>query len=335
MDQPPATDDTARPRLPLARYRLHFHAEGRPRLPPYTGSAWRGAFGHALRTAACATGAPSCGGCLLYSSCVYAYLFETAPPPDSAKMRRYNRVPHPFVLRPLPPAPAGRHGTDQQLLLTVFGRANDQLAYFVHSLQGAGNGGIGAGRTPMTLTAVEQEAPPGSDRWTTIHVPGQALSPLPPAPPPVPVPPRRVTLELQTPLRLQSKGRPVGPDRLLVADLAGNLLRRISMLTHFHTDTPLETDFAGLMSRARRLAWTRAEFHWHDWARYSSRQSTRVPMGGLLGSAALEGAALGAFWPYLWLGQWCHAGKGTSMGLGAYRLSDGKLGGPPATEAAL
>jgi CRISPR/Cas system endoribonuclease Cas6 (RAMP superfamily) len=34
---------------------------------------------------------------------------------------------------------------------------------------------------------------------------------------------------------------------------------------------------------------------------------------------------LDAFWPYLWLGQWTHAGKGTSMGMGAYTIQPASL----------
>jgi len=45
-----------------------------------------------------------------------------------------------------------------------------------------------------------------------------------------------------------------------------------------------------------------------------------VKMGGLIGEIGLEGADLEPFWPYLWLGQWTHAGKGVVMGLGRYRI---------------
>lgn len=55
-------------------------------------------------------------------------------------------------------------------------------------------------------------------------------------------------------------------------------------------------------------------------------------MGGLVGSFALAGAALDRFWPLLWLGQWAHAGKGCSMGLGRYVLeplgAEGVVSGP-------
>ena len=59
---------------------------------------------------------------------------------------------------------------------------------------------------------------------------------------------------------------------------------------------------------------------WYDWSRYSSRQQTTVPMGGLVGTIELAGDGLEPFWPYLWLGQWTHAGKGAVMGLGGYRI---------------
>ena len=55
-------------------------------------------------------------------------------------------------------------------------------------------------------------------------------------------------------------------------------------------------------------------------------------MGGVVGSFDLAGAALGPFWPVLWLGQWTHAGKGCSMGLGRYVLeplgAEGVVSGP-------
>ena len=45
-------------------------------------------------------------------------------------------------------------------------------------------------------------------------------------------------------------------------------------------------------------------------------------MGGLVGSFILNLSGLETVWPYLWLGQWIHAGKAATMGLGAIRLLD-------------
>jgi hypothetical protein len=55
-----------------------------------------------------------------------------------------------------------------------------------------------------------------------------------------------------------------------------------------------------------------------DWIRYSSRQAQEMHLGGVLGSYRISNAYLEPLWPLLYLGQWTHAGKNTSFGLGQY-----------------
>ena len=45
-----------------------------------------------------------------------------------------------------------------------------------------------------------------------------------------------------------------------------------------------------------------------------------MQFGGLVGEFTVDGPALPAVWPALWLGQWIHVGKGTAFGLGGYRV---------------
>jgi CRISPR/Cas system endoribonuclease Cas6 (RAMP superfamily) len=52
-------------------------------------------------------------------------------------------------------------------------------------------------------------------------------------------------------------------------------------------------------------------------------------MGGLLGRFRLHGPDIAPFWPYLWLGQWTHAGKGATLGLGRYRIVPASLPATP------
>jgi len=63
----------------------------------------------------------------------------------------------------------------------------------------------------------------------------------------------------------------MGPEAFQLGALFANLLRRISLLTTFHTDAPLETDFAGLNRAGWSVQPQAARLRWHEWTRYSSR----------------------------------------------------------------
>ena len=83
--------------LEVAAFDFCFRARGPMRMTGYMGSAWRGGFGQALRHAACVTGLPDRQ---LEESCVYPYLFETAPDTEGGILAGCDRVPNPFVLAP-------------------------------------------------------------------------------------------------------------------------------------------------------------------------------------------------------------------------------------------
>lgn len=313
-------ENSTLPTLAIARYHLTFQAVDPVRLPDYSGSAWRGAFGHALKQLVCVTREPACPSCLLYRSCTYPYLFETPPDPAVGKLRKYTAAPHPFVLSP-DSANRGliQSGTLVNLGLTLYGHGNRHLPYVIHALTQVGQRGIGKQGGRLVLQRVEQANLDAGD-WQEIYIPDGRLAPLSTIIPAIPSCPRRITLILETPLRLKSEGHNLTPERFRFGIMFSHLLRRISLLTAFHTDTPLETDFAALTRLARTIEVTEVKLRWHDWTRYSSRQDTLMQMGGLLGEVTFSGEGLDPFWPYLWLGQWTHVGKGTSMGLGKYRI---------------
>ncbi len=135
-----------------------------------------------------------------------------------------------------------------------------------------------------------------------------------------PAVPETVRVRLLSPLRVRRGGGYVRPIKFDFRAFAANLLRRISLLTYFCGEEPLEVDFAALVRSAEGVALRDAELRWRDLSRRSSRQDAVVPMGGLLGTFTLRAPELAAFWPCLWLGQWTHIGKGCTMGLGKYTL---------------
>lgn len=314
------------PALPIAQYRAQYSVvKSSNELAYYLGSAVRGAFGHALKKAVCVTRLEHCEPCLMFRTCAYAYIFETPTPDDAEKMRLYKSAPHPYVFDLPFPGDEQPAAGNLEIGFTLFGRGNQYLPYVLHALEEAGKQGIGRNRIELALETVEQRVRWVESDWKVVYQSGGKLKSEPPSIAQTPPPADRFRIVFETPLRLRSEEHNIKPDNLRFADLFVALMRRISMLTYFHTDTPLETDFKRLASEARKVEFSAQEMRWHDWTRYSSRQKTTMRMGGLLGSVELDGTEIRPFWPYLWLGQWTHAGKGTSMGLGRYRLVPASL----------
>ncbi|MEC4748349.1 CRISPR system precrRNA processing endoribonuclease RAMP protein Cas6 [Methylomicrobium sp. Wu6] len=306
---------TSHPIIPIKQYRFYFESSGRFRLPEYPGSAWRGAFGHALKRTVCVVRNTPCNQCLLKNVCAYSYIFETPPPAGAEKMRKYTATQHPFVLR-FPDNAS--HEVPYRLDVTLFGHGQRFFPYVVHALQTAGQDGIGGHRQVFALLRIDDVDLQGNVQ--TIYQNGelqpqrQAISPT------SPLMPAQIELTFHSPLRIKQDQKNLSTSDFNFGALFSTLLRRISMISYFHTDTPLETDFAGLTARARTVQFASQQLKWYDWTRYSSRQQAEMNMGGMVGSVVLDTLNLEDFWPYLWLGQWTHVGKATSMGMGAYSI---------------
>lgn len=314
----PAVEAVAQ--LPLMRYRLRFRVQNAPAVRGrYLGSAWRGAFGGALRRSVCITKLPSCESCALLERCAYPRTFEKRPPADAQKLRLYPKVPNPYVLAP---RPAGDE--TQELDVTLFGDGNDDAPAVLQALDRAGRDGLTRHRVAMRLveTQAETSAETGAE-WTTIQSDGGGLRRCPTRLVQIPssdAPPAAVRVRLLSPLRIRHGERYVSPPRFGFRAFAANLLRRVSLLTYFFGERPWEADFAALLKEAASVPVDDAQLRWQDGERHSSRQKARIPMGGIVGSFVARGPLVATLWPCLWLGQWTHIGKGCTMGLGGYAL---------------
>jgi hypothetical protein len=305
-------------RLPVARYRFTFRMREPLRLPDYAGSLLRGQFGAALRRTACMTGAKTCAGCPLLATCPYPAIFE-APAPASHHLQKFSQVPNPYVIEPpLLGTRAIAAGEGLSFAMVLIGRALDQLPLIVYALQRALRHGLGEERAPGELLDIVWEHGEESvSVWESasgrVRAHESAL-----------VLPRfdgcaSASLEINTPLRLQDNGRPLAARDLSARKLATALVRRAALLFEFHADLPgLGAQAPALARHAETLADERV-LVWHDWSRYSSRQKQSMTLGGVLGTWTLRGD-VAPLAPWLWLGQWLHAGKNATMGMGGYRL---------------
>jgi hypothetical protein len=130
---------------------------------------------------------------------------------------------------------------------------------------------------------------------------------------------REVRLVIDTPLRLQDNGRPLHGRDLSPRRLVTALVRRAALLFEFHAGRPGLGARAGALARHAETLADERDLAWHDWTRYSSRQRQAMTLGGVVGTWTLRGD-LAPVLPWLWLGQWLHVGKNTTMGMGGYSL---------------
>jgi hypothetical protein len=216
--------------LPIARYALTARVQQPLSLPDYAGSLLRGQFGAALRNVVCMTRAPTCPGCQLIATCPYTRIFEAPPPPKgSHTLQDFSSIPNPYVIEP--PAPGARlldAGDTFEFHLVLIGHATEQLALIVFALQRALAQGLTRQRVPTDLLQVDWvdeagqahliwhiDQPVLHEHLAKVTIPainnvaanacvtsatGQNN--------------QSISLQISTPLRLQSQGKPLGVGQL-------------------------------------------------------------------------------------------------------------------------
>lgn len=301
--------------FPVARYRFTFEITRALATHEYAGSMLRGAFGAALRNISCMTREKNCQTCILLRTCPYPRIFESPPETLSVPL---THAPNPYVIEP--PTwgqeiyPAGSHFTFHMILI---GKAISDLPFVIHAWQRAFSREIGRGNGGGTLVSVEHC---GQEDDHIIYTPHTgSILPHPGEITIASLANDSATLHFNTPLRLQQNNHPIGPDSISPRTLLISLVRRARMMAEAHA-TPLpDIDAKALATQAETIE-LQHSLTWRDWTRYSHRQHQKMSLGGLVGEINL-GGPLTPFLPYLQLGQWLHAGKNATFGLGHYKLT--------------
>lgn len=318
--------------LQLARYRFSWRVTSPLQLPPYASSTLRGVFGRALRQQACLLRRDSCQGCGLLASCPYPALFEPqslprprgAPPAlspyaiETAFSAAAQPAPRDLRLQP------GQSYAFDMVLMTP--QANAQLPLIASTWQQAFAKGVGKGNGQAALLQVQRRQPDG--QASSLYRAGQPAVSVPPARLDVPVfaAPADVTLQFESPLRIESQGRLIRSPQLSAGLFLRHLIRRVS----YHLESqqpgryPLEL-IHHLNAQADRVGEGERQLRWCDWERYSSRQGQKMKLGGLIGQWQLLHVPAELL-PLIYLGQWLHVGKESAFGLGKYRWSNAQSG---------
>ncbi len=307
--------------MKISELKIYLKAKENIILPPYKGSVLRGAFGYALRKISCPFPEKDCEKCLLKSKCVYIYLFETKRPEGSAIMRKYETIPHPFVLEPpLNTKTNYKPGDLLSFNLILFGNAIDYLSYFIYAFEQMAEKGLGKGknRGKLIVQSIKRGRKiiyDGASKTIKEKIKEKELK-IQNSKKKV----NQVVIKFLTPVRIVYRGKVT--KNLDFHILIRSLLRRIGLLSYFYSSKPFKIEYKKLIEQALSVKTEKAELTHLDWCRYSTRQEQLIKMDGLVGEVVYQGN-LSQFIPYLKIGEKIHIGKGTAFGLGKYQL---KLG---------
>jgi len=289
----------------------------------FTGSTLRGGFGYTFRKIACGLkNQKSCCDCILFGKCVYSVIFESPVPSNSTIMRKYQYSPHPFVFSYTDDSPKNSgNGLNKIVSIIIIGKAIDYIPYFIYTMKEFGNTGFGKSRIPFKILRV-------CDKYGTVfysdskwlnpqkypHIDSQEIY----GRETLIGNPDKINVEFITPCRIKYNDHFV--DSIEFHVLIRSLLRRISELSYFYCDKQIDIDYSRFINQSQFVRTTSQNFKWIDFKRYSTRQKQDMKMGGVVGSAVYEGDIKPFLSVLLW-GELLHVGKGTSFGLGKYKLT--------------
>lgn len=333
-------------KIPYKRFTFTMEAEEEIYLPPYKGSTFRGAFGAQFKKVVCALKKEDCRNCLLRQSCVYALIFESPSPAEGNVLGKVNAIPHPFIIEP-PDEKQEKYSRGQPFSagLILIGKSIQYLPYFIYTFDLLGKNGIGRGRGKCLLQEVYAISPEGNSELiysaetrkvvsfgedcidleqailaiandkTQRHLHNVS---------------QEIALKYLTPTRLKYDGKLTTNPEFHV--FVRQLLRRLYLLAHYYckdkeTGRPLPPAVGYhrmLIEKANNVCLKTSDLRWNDWERYSSRQDTRMNLGGFEGEIVYAGDIF-LFIPFIKAGEILHVGKGTSFGLGKFIIKTENL----------
>lgn len=265
---------------------------------------FRSVLGLALKRLTCALSLQEkCSECIVKESCVYSVFFETNTSKDVTSLLGRDRATHPFVIDI-------EKLTDKEavLAITFIGRAINYIPYLNLALQNAGELGIGKNRAKFTVDSVITKGNEFVPNFREIEKqcrtwPSKEFQNKKP-----------VGINLITPCRIKEKGQYLS--ELNLNSLLANMSRRVSTLVELFgekEDKTLDFFFSPIASEP-------IEQKWVDSTYYSSRQNTKMQIGGVVGKILIKEEVSEEDKILIEAMKLFHVGKNISFGLGKVEI---------------
>ncbi len=302
-------------------YQLNLEAQATISLPSFKGSAFRGGFGYAFKKVVCAIKNVSCQECLLKTKCLYVKIFISPTPENAVVLKRNSNIPHPFIITAT--EEQKNIYKEKEIMnagLTLIGQCRDYLPYFIYTFDQLGERGIGRGMGRFRLLSAAANLngnnveiyknkilKDDSLSYSAVDLLENYKNPT-----------DKITLEFKTPMKIKYDNHYV--DRLEFHYLIRNLLRRLSSLSRFYCNAPLNIDFPAIIKEAEKVKIIKCSTQWVDlFVRETKSQDSKMTLGGVTGKVVYEGD-IDTFLPVILLGEQLRAGKNISFGCGRYEV---------------
>lgn len=298
-----------------------FKANDSISFPANPANTFRGALGFQLLRIACVqrkTSNNGCRNCDLFRRCAYAKCYETARPHiNGSNGERHEDMPHLMVIDSgVPGLQTLPAGSEFSFKIILFGHGIETVPYIIVAARNAGLMGLTRQRIPCDLISVSENVS-GSLIWSDsddhLQIPEAAdLKIL--EPDLQKADSSCVNLKFITPVAFKDKrtGHPtLEPD---FARIIGSLMRRYSSF-EASEGNELKWNFAEIARLARQVKLAAINAAPVYWERFSSRQSQRIPISGIIGQATYEGP-IRPFFDLLQAGQIIRCGRATTFGQG-------------------
>ncbi len=283
----------------------------------------RGALGYHLKKHFCINKTFNCKGCVFSNVCAYKYIFETAPPENSKLMKKFTSIPHPFLFN-------GFEKIDEKRIkfnIVLIGKGNNFLPYIIFAIESAGtHPGIGKKGLKFQIEKVMyypkfrnyfNNSPSviynkGKLKKLPSNLKVEDLKPF------IPDNLDNITIEFITPARIKYKNKFIKTPEFHIFIRA--LLMRIKALLYFHCRIDMkDIKIYNIVSIAEKVKIKGKEIKWNDTSRFSTRQKSRLKLGGFTGKVNYEGN-ITPFLKIIYTGLFINIGKQSSFGLGEYRI---------------
>jgi len=315
-----------------ARLNFELKAENDVVLPDYKGSTFRGAFGHIFKDVMCVSHSGNCEECSFDKVCMFKKIFDSPPPSNSERLRKYSAVPHPYVIEP--PLDDKNFYKKNEIIkfsLILIGQAIDLFPYFAYSFGLAGKKGIGKMKKGKFIIlriindkdkAVlydyrNDELKALNNYYMMQDFIMQDFMEFDDASK------YSVSLKFITPTRIVFNEKLVSELKFHI--YIRNVLRRISNLNFFHCgsteedkNAEPELDFNYYIEKSLEIG-SKGSLKWYSFDRYSNRQKTHMKLSGFMGDIIFEKVPSEFFW-IIKLGELIHVGKNTTFGHGKYSI---------------